>query len=67
MARNESITCSMVVAASLLFLHRLADVEPTNITAWDVPSGMVATIRARRGISVWVLCDKVEKTKSIIL
>jgi hypothetical protein len=63
-ARKLSVTAKIVSFDDLF--HRDDDADPTNITACRVPSGIVATIRARRGNSVCVLCDKVEKLKSMV-
>ena len=63
MARNDSMVESMELPDP--FFHRDDKALPTNITACDDPWGIVAAIRARRGISVCVDCDKVENDTSI--
>lgn len=62
-ARNDSTVCA--ISGSTL-PQRIADAELTNTTACALFSGIVATMRARRGISVCVDCDNVENVTSTV-
>ena len=61
-ALNESTVDD--ISFSEPFFQRRAEELPMSITAWEEPVGIVATIRAFLGISVWVDCERVEKLTS---